>query len=222
MINPEQVSSYQVARSFCNKSILSNPKLQSNFLNAELVNLGIRGGEKRRGKSLVSLAGRMGADRRCCRSLLKRWCIQYDIETRAEVSVPFLPVYFRTWEGYPAVEGLREVNTWNQAVDFKAAGSSARALGLAHLGCRFSNCASLYATKLILIKLLKNIFHGIFLTKKYTNGLNLSTIVGNNQVRKLFWQCHCMWSRSTRTICQRCFFNEANVVLNVFTCKKKH
>ncbi len=37
-------------KSFCNKSILSNPKLQSNFLNAELVNLGIRGGEKRRGK----------------------------------------------------------------------------------------------------------------------------------------------------------------------------
>lgn len=123
MINPEQVSSYQVARSFCNKSILSNPKLQSNFLNAELVNLGIRGGEKRRGKSLVSLAGRMGASRRCCRSLLKRWCIKYDIEARTEGSVPFPPMYFRTREGYSAVEGLRQVqplNTWSEAVDFKA------------------------------------------------------------------------------------------------------
>lgn len=134
MINPEQVSSYQVARSFCNKSILSNPKLQSNFLNAELVNLGIRGGEKRRGKSLVSLAGRMGEGRRCCRSLLKRWCIKYDIEVRTEGSVPIPPVYFRTRKGFSAVEGLREVqqfNTWSQAVFFKAAGSTERALGLA-------------------------------------------------------------------------------------------
>lgn len=131
MINPEQVSSYQVARSFCNKSILSNPKLQSNFLNAELVNLGIRGGEKRRGKSLVSLAGRMGASRRCCRSLLKRWCIKYDIEACTEGSIPFPPVYFRTREVFSAVEGLRQVqllNTWSQAVDFKAAGSTERAL----------------------------------------------------------------------------------------------
>lgn len=47
---PEQVSSYQVAPTFCNKSIPSNPKLQLNFLNAELVKPGIRrrvrGGEK--------------------------------------------------------------------------------------------------------------------------------------------------------------------------------
>lgn len=146
MINPEQVSSYQVARSFCNKSILSNPKLQSNFLNAELVNLGIRGGEKRRGKSLVSLAGRMGASRRCCRSLLKRWCIKYDIEAHTEGSVPFPPVYFRTREGFSAVEGLRQVqllNTWSEAEDFKAAGSTERALGLAHLCSRWHGRAVL-------------------------------------------------------------------------------
>lgn len=42
VINPEQVSSYQVAPTFCNKSILSNPKLLSNFLNAELVKPRIR------------------------------------------------------------------------------------------------------------------------------------------------------------------------------------
>lgn len=39
---PEQVSSYQVAPTFCNKSIPSNPKLQLNFLNTELVKPGIR------------------------------------------------------------------------------------------------------------------------------------------------------------------------------------
>lgn len=39
---PEQVSSYQVAPTFCNKSIPSNPKLQLNFVNTELVKPGIR------------------------------------------------------------------------------------------------------------------------------------------------------------------------------------
>jgi hypothetical protein len=86
VINPEQVSSYQVAPTFCNKSILSNPKLLSNFLNAELVKPRIRKrvwGEERRGKSFVPLAGRIEKRKRrtrgCCRSLLKRWSIKYDI-----------------------------------------------------------------------------------------------------------------------------------------------
>ena len=74
---PEQVSSYQVAPTFCNKSIPSNPKLQLNFLNTELVKPGIRRrGEE--GEKFCSFS-RQDWERRSAGMLsvlIKRWCIK--------------------------------------------------------------------------------------------------------------------------------------------------
>lgn len=58
---PQQVSSYQVAPTFCNKSIPSNPKLQLNFLNTELVKPGIRQARRGGGKVLFLQPAGLGA-----------------------------------------------------------------------------------------------------------------------------------------------------------------